>query len=226
MFSKNKIIKYGALVGVLITMFGLLGCARINTKELLFGKEKDSNKKIVFAQLSQEERQKYVKDYLKERYGLDCSVTEIKKRRLDSAGMHLEDDYLTIATANDGVCFTVWITDEGEIKDTAYMYFLKDDVNSYFEKKLNDNGIDGKVIARFYIDEYSPRKWNANELDEMFAEENIYGIIDLYTTNKNVDTDLIQKTLQGYQGEVLIHYKEYDANNIDFKDDDKIVLLD
>lgn len=213
---KKYLMKVVAVMGIISLLTSFFACQKKNNQNN-FKKET-----INFSSLSQEERQDYVKDYLKKNYDMDCTLTEIKKRQITA--VKNEENYRTVATFNN-FWFTVWIAPQVEIIDTAFTYYIKDDVNKYFEKILKQNGIDCSVYDRFLFDDLPTKKWNANEVEAMFHTENIWNNIHLYGVEKETDLETIGMALKDFYGAVYIHYDKLELENLNFDEYDEFVDL-
>ncbi len=198
------------IMGVIALIITMLGCGK-------------QEKTIKFSALTQEEKQEYVREYLSINYGLECTFTEIKERQITA--VKNERDYSTIASTNDDFRFSIWITPQGEIKDTAFTYQIKDDVNNYFSQLLEKNGIDCIVNDKFVFESYPSKKWNSDEIACMYEQENIDNVFEVFTDQEIVDAEVVKDALKNYRGVVGIHcnYKEKHINNEKY---DYIIELD
>lgn len=213
---KINITKVIAVMSIFTLIISLFGCAGNKSDKI----QSDTK----FSQLSQAEKQNFVQAYIKENYNLDCQLTEIKQKQISA--IENEENYSTVATINDEFWFSIWITPDEKIIDTAFTYDLKDSVNEYIEKLLLDKGIKCKVIDRFVFEEPSTKVWRKNEIANMFETEKISNIIDLYSVDKDIDDDEIKTALQNFPGAVYIHDEPLNSEKPDFDNYDKFIDLD
>lgn len=212
---KKILVRVVALMGVIALLSSFFACGRNdNTQEL----------GSIFSGMSQEERKKFVNDYLIEKYNMNCTISDISKRQVSA--IQNEDDYYCVATY-DNFWFSVWITSRGqEIIDTSYTYFLKDDVNSYIECLLRDNGINCVVYNRFIFEQKPTTNWDNSKIEEMLLSDNTDNNIHLYGVDKNYEAETILLALKGMKGAVYIHFEEFNSQDIDFENYDDFIDLD
>ena len=212
---KNFFVRLVALMGVVILLSSLFACSKNNNKQ---------ESCLNFSAMSQEERKKYVNDYLIEKYDMNCTISDINKRQISA--VQNEKDYYCIATY-DNFWFSVWITgNEQDIVDTSYTYYLKNDVNSYIEDLLKNKGIDCVAYNRFIFEQKSTFDWDSSKIEEMLLSDNTYNNIHLYGIDKNYEVETISSVLKGMKGAAYIHFEEFNSQNIDFENYDDFIDLD
>lgn len=214
---KKYILKVIAVMGIILSLFSLFACTKNN--------KIDRNEMTVnFSSLTQEDKQSFVKSYIQDNYSLNCQLTEITKKKISA--IENEENYYTVATTNDGFWFSVWITPEEKVIDTAFTYELKESVNDYIENLLSNNGINCKVIDRFIFEQPASKIWNKTEIEEMFNAERISNIIHLYGVNSDLNNYQVIIALKDLNGAVYVHYKQFNPDEPDFENYDQFIDLD
>lgn len=214
----KKYIRVIAIMGIFTLISGLFACSKPNNERNIENSSNKSN--IRFSALTQEEKQKYVKDYLLNNYSVECDLMEIDYKQISM--FESEDKFFTVATTPDDYWFAIWITKDGEIVDTEFVYEMKDEINSYIKDLLTKNGISCDVKDRVALEEPPTKKWNTGEASEMISKEKISHNIHLYNIRHEITEEDIVNALSHLNGAVYIHYS--DSFNID--EYDKFIDLD
>lgn len=209
----DRLIKVIAIMSIIATIASFFACSKREIKNI------DTTTSIKFSSLTQDEKQKYVKDYLSKTYSITCELTEIKRRQVTA--IKNEKDYYSVATTNDNYWFSVWITADGEIFETEFTYEIKDEINGFIKELLLQENIVCDVIDRIVFDTPASKVWSSNEISNMFETEQIENNIHLYNIDENVTETEIIHALGNIKGAVYIHYKD----NTDFGTYDKFIDL-
>ena len=215
MNGMKTISKVIAIMGILATIINFFACSKSNPD-----KQENHTTEIKFSSMTQEEKQNYVQDFLVKNYNIrNCNLTEIKHREITP--IKVEDNYYTVATTEDGYWFSVWITPNNQIIDTAFVYLMKDEINSYIETCLLNNGVKCSVKDLVAFNEIPSKVWQSNEVSNMFDTENIDNVIHIYNIDSNISDQEIKNALKEFNGAIYIHY-----NSNDFENYDKFIDLD
>ena len=212
---RNIIIKAVVILSLMSFLIGLIGCKGISFSS--------SSKTKSFSRMSQEEKQQYVADYLKEAYGVDYEISEIKKRQVDV----FRSEKYYYATASYGKeWFTLWISDDGEVFATEFCF----DISETIDESLSC------VVSRYWEDYYvhdflvfkEPyvQKWTKDDdLYEMFEKEKVINSVRLFLNLSNDrEKDLLlfkqlQTELSLLDGAIFVYYcenpKDIDINTCD-----------
>ena len=210
---RNIIIKAVVVLSLLSFLTGLIGCKGISYNF-------DDR---TFARMPQEEKQQYVADYLKEVYGVDYEISEIKKRQVDV--FRSEKYYFARATSGKQK-FTLWISDDGEIFDTEFCLEIQDAVDELLASVISKYWDDYYVHNFFVFDNIYLKKWTKeDDLYEMFEKEKVINSIRLFLNLSNDrEKDMLlfeqlKKELSILDGAIFIYYcknpKDIDTNTCD-----------
>lgn len=207
--KKNILFEVAVVLGLLSILIGGAGCK----------KNRDVHKEpvISIARMSQQERKAYIAEYLKKNYNLECDIGDVDKKQLTTVKM--ENYYFTTASCDDK-WFTIWVSEEGEVFDTAFSLELSEGFNSLLSEKIKKYWNEYNVSNFFVFEEPSKKKWTMHDnFDELFQEEKVESIIKLFLSSNNereqdlVKLDELKKDLASYRGMIYVYYCE-DLNEI------------
>ena len=167
---------------------------------------KDENVKINFSEINQEDKIKYVKKEISEKYGIDCSLSNISQRR--ESAIKNEELYFATATTEEEKMFNIWIDKAGNIIDTYFVIKLENRINEMVKNELNGCFSE---FTLFDIPMFNmPPKKTYSEQDDIIAmltEDNvtnsIYLVVEKYSSI--ADDKKIKEALQGFEGIVYIY---------------------
>lgn len=161
---KYKVVIFMGICAFLLTV---MGCGKDVESE---SSSSLTEPMAAFSQYSQEGRKEYVHNYLMETYGVDCDISDVNKKGIDAAGIHLEEDYSAIATIDDENYFNVWISEKGEIVDSYFLMELKSTINNYFYSTF-DGILDNYQVSSWISFKSKPNKqWFSSEPIENFLQ--------------------------------------------------------
>lgn len=199
---KNILIKAIAVLSLMSFLTGLIGCKGISCNF-------DDR---TFASMTQEEKQRYVADYLKDAYGVDYEISEIKKRQVDV----FRSEKYYFATASYGEDrFTLWISDNGEVFDTEFCLDISDDVDELLSSIVSEYWDDFYVHDNFEFNDLYIQKWTKiDDMNKMFQNESILNRIRLFlksSNNREEDLELFEQLklkLTNIEGVIFVYYCE------------------
>ena len=168
---KNKI--YLILIA-LILILNFCGCQK--------GEDVLVEEEICFASFTQDERATYVETYLKEEYGFEAKVGEVKRRK--DGVYFLEDEYFAIANCKDGTVIECWVSENGKIRDSKFLNDLEEPINQFFTEKIANKLNDCIVVCECTLVSPTERVWTKDEIEEMLLTEDIEVIVRIFA-NKN-----------------------------------------
>ena len=207
--KKSKLTKVVLILSILTTVMSLFGCSNQISEN-----ENKSTLAVTntFTKMTQEERKSYVASALKNKYGLDCEISEVNKRQ--TSVFSGEKDYLATAKiVNQKFSFSNWISDNGEIMDTAFCVDILDDVNKLLSDKMENYWNEFYIYDNFYFDFPSSKRWTSDDdMNKMLTQEKIVNRIYLFlNTSNNRDDDKakiekITSNFSDYEGFISIYY--------------------
>jgi len=220
--KKSKLTKVVLILSILATVMSLFGCSNQISEN-----ENKSTLAVTntFTKMTQEERKSYVASALKNKYGLDCEISDVEKRQ--TSVFSSEKDYHTMAKiVNKKFSFGNWISDNGEIIDTAFCVDILDNVNMLISDKMENNWNECYIYDNFYFDFPSSKRWTSDDdMNKMLTQEKIVNRIYLFlNTSNNREDDKtkfenIKSDFPNYQGMIFIYYcdnpNEINVNNYD-----------
>lgn len=224
---QKKVIDFGkillrivSIIGIILTVLGMASCQKAPEKS----KEDITERPILFSEMSFEKQKILVGSYLKDKYCMDCELSDITQKEIIISDKEKEIEYFCVATY-DNFDFAVWITEDCNITTDAYTYFLKNSVNSYIQSLLMGKKIKCVAYDRFVLNEKTPFSWNNERVAEMLTCDTTYNNIHLYGVDKNCKKSTIRSALDGIKGTVYIHYNDFDMTNMNFNDYDDMIKL-
>lgn len=170
--------------------------------------------------MPQDEKREYVRQELNSLYGIDCEISEIRKKQISM--FENEEYYTGTASLSKNRWFPFWIDNFGNINDTYFCIKLSDNINEYFsltvDKYYQRN--DYYLYCNTAFIDPPGREWNISDnIEDMFREENIENNIFLFLGRKSSDDmqrlESIQNDLQGHKGRMKVYYCE-NPGKIDF----------
>lgn len=203
----------------MLIVLGMTSCQKVSDKP----KEEITEHPILFSEMSFKEQKTLVGNYLRDKYCMDCEISDITQKERIISDKEKEIEYFCVATY-DNFDFAVWITEEREITTDAYTYFLKNSVNSYIQSLLMGEGINCVAYDRFVLNERTS-SWNNERVAEMLSCDTTYNNIHLYGIDKNCKKSTIKLALNDIKGTVYIHYDNLDMTNMNFNNYDDILEL-
>jgi len=220
--KKSILIKVVLILSILAIVMSLFGC----TNHISENENKSTSAATnTFTKMTQEERKSYIARALKNKYGLDCEISEVEKRQ--TSVFSGEKDYIAIAKiVNDKFGFSNWISDNGEIVDTAFCVGILDSVNKLIYNKMTKYWNDLYVYDNFCFNMPSSKRWTStDDMNEMIEKEKIGHCIYLFLNASNnkeedkVKLENIKSELLNFQGSVYVYYcenpNEINVNNYD-----------
>jgi len=230
--KKLKLTKVVLILSILTTVMSLFGCSNHISENENVSTLAATN---TFTKMSQEERKSYIASALKNKYGLDCEIDEAEKRQISVFSS--EKDYLAMAQiVNDKFSFSNWISDNGEIDDTAFCVDILDNVNQLVSDKMENYWNEFYICDNFYFYYPSSKRWTSDDdMNKMLTQEKIVNRIYLFlNTSNNRDDDKakfekIKSDFPNYQGMIFIYYcdnpNEINVNNYDTRSFENTIEL-
>lgn len=203
----NKL--FNRILITIVVIFSFTACAPHNN--------------VSFSTYSQQERQEYIQNYLKENYGFnDCRISEVKHKQINV--LQNEDYYFATATTLDDDIISVWVSKDGKITDSAFLLDMQNELENHFKVLIN------KWVSHYRLKVYTEmrdiptKKWtNEDNIDDFLRIENAYSIIRIFVDeSESVTEDMIQsvkESLNGYDGCLYVHKcSNVDQVNLDTYD--------
>ena len=214
------LLRIVSIIGIVLTVFGMTSCR--NTPEK--SKEDVTERPVLFSEMSFEEQKALIGNYLKDKYCMECELSDITQKEKVISDKEKEIEYFCVATY-DNFDFAVWITENCNITTDAYTYFLKNSVNSYIQSLLMGKGINCIAYDRFVLNERTSSSWSNERVAEMLTCDTTYNSIHLYGIDKGYKKSTIRSALDGIKGTVYIHYNDFDMTNMNFDSYNDIIKL-
>lgn len=200
---KSLRIKVGILVGLFSFLLGIWGC----TPDAVDSTGSSSG---VITSMSQQERQDYIAKYLKNAYGLDCEISEVKKRPVTM--FQNEPLFYTTATIGE-TWFPVWVNDQGKVTDTAFLLELDSPLQQLLEKSAASYWADYSVSGSLLFEDPPSKKWTAqDDLSEMLKTEPVHLTVRLFlpeslpTEGIKAQVEKFGKFVTAGDGTIFVYY--------------------
>ena len=203
----NKLVKVVLVMGVFAIIFGSAGCAKYPNK---------IESKVKLSAYTQQERQDYVRNYLQQKYQLNCSVSEVKKKQLTA--IKNEEFYFATATTEISDLISVWISNDGNVTDTVFLLNMEEDITAFFKLTINNKLPEFKIKTYTEMRDIPSRELtNVSNIRDYLNREDTYTYIRIFVDNA---TDISDSTLNELQTllnfcNCSIYIYECDLNDID-----------
>lgn len=203
----NKLVKVVLVMGLFAFIFGTAGCTKYPNK---------IESEVKFSTYTQQERQDYVRNHLQQKYQLNCSISEVKKKQLTA--IKNEEFYFATATTETNDLISVWISNDGNVTDTVFMLNMNEDITAFFKSAINNE------LPEFKIKTYTEMRdipshelTNVSNIRNYLHGEDTYTYIRIFVDNA---TDISDSTLNELQTllnfcNCSIYIYECDLNDID-----------
>lgn len=214
-------------------MIGVCGC--MNENELIedikkaFAKDLKTLNNGSFNIMSQDKKREYVRKKLNELYGIDCEISEIRKKQISM--FESEKYYSGTASLSQNRWFPFWVDNFGNINDTYCCVELSNSISEYFsltvDKYYREN--DYCLYSNTVFIDQPGREWgDSDNIEDMFVEENVENNIFLFLGKKRSEDlqklENIQKELKEYKCRMKVYYcdnpQKIDFNNCDLSKHD------
>ena len=181
---------------------------------------------MIFSHMTQAEKKEYVKEYLKEAYGITAEITaDISKRPINSFSS--EEQYYAIAKLEDNRRIYCWITDDGRISDSSFVLNMQRDIDKIFEDIINDTISDFKISCITTLDYPTENTYDSDPTSvfTMLNTESVTTSVRIFLdkSHKDLAQDAISNCFAGKlnftDGCVYIYYVD-DLSNFDVNDFD------
>lgn len=207
-------IKVAWLVILLVIILSCTGCLRYNVYIRPY------EKTLKFKDFTQEERKKYICDFLKEEYDLSCEVTGDVEKRFDGLFFDEENFYATVKTADNQV-ISLWISDDGKIIDTVFMIAMESGLNQFF------TDIQATKISEFEVktsteirDIPSEKLTKAEDIKEFLGTQDTYSNLKIFVDDSALANeellDELEKELNFCNGAIYLYVCE-DLDQVDLE---------
>ena len=213
--GKTHFLQGCLVIVLLLPALCFFGCTRKSDSPKI---DKKAHDRLIA--MTDEERQQYIHDYLLEKYDLDCEVTKPRHRPVNS--LHNEKNLFASVFTPDGGYFSAWIIPQtSEIVDTAYTYFLKDDVNKYLEGLFTEAGYECRIDCEVFMDTFTEEKYDKNSIPQMLSSEYADNTIKMNIKSHDLDEETAKAILKDVPCRVFAYYvddldEEFDIMNSDF----------
>lgn len=173
-----------------------------------------------FYLMSQNEKKEYVKQEIFNLYGIDCDISEIRKKEIS---MYENKEYYSgTASLNKNRWFTFWVDNYGNIKDTYFCIELSNSIDNYFSSFINTYYSSNEycLYTNTVFNTPPSKSWGTeDDLREMYKSEDITTNMFLFLKKDVVKTEDIfnrlKKDLAGYKGYLKVYYCD-DINDVVF----------
>lgn len=173
-----------------------------------------------FYLMSQNEKKEYVKQEIFDLYGIDCEISEIRKKEIS---MYDNEEYYSgTASLNKNRWFTFWVDNYGNIKDTYFCIELSNSIDNYFSSFINTYYSSNEycLYTNTALNTPPSKSWGTkDDLREMYKSEDITTNMFLFLKKDVVKTEDIfnrlKKDLSGYKGYLKVYYCD-DINDVVF----------
>lgn len=165
-------------MGILAALLSMFGC-------MDHGRDPDlTGRKNMFAELSPVEKENYIAEAMKNKYGFDCKISEVEKRKITS--VRKEALYFTTAQVDNINGFHLWVDDDGNIQDTGFCLKIAGTVNHMLSEQSKGLWEVYYIHDFFRFEQPSAKQWSReDDLKSMFEREAISNRIYLFLDGAN-----------------------------------------
>ncbi len=187
------------------------------------GRNNPPEEKFQFGKLSQQERKDYICNFLQNEYGLSCEIDQEVNKKFDGL-FFFEENFFAIAKTSDNASVTVWVSDDGQITDTAFMLDMKSEIADFFTDILSEK------IPEFKLDTYtnvmeipSAKLTKAEDIKDFLTEQNTYTCLRIFVDDPAIANeellDELEQELNFCHANVYLYVcddlEQFDINSYD-----------
>lgn len=212
----NKNYKKVAIIMGLFSFVGLLfGCSNTIDMDKVTEKYEEYEDIVKFSTYNQQQRQKYISDYLKEKYDVEYQVSEVKQRQITA--IQNEEFYFATATNENDEMISVWVSSNGEITDSGFLLEMDEKITGIFESIIKSELTDVSIHVYTEMNSKPSKTWNSSdEVESMLESEGVYCIVRVFSESSKDITEQEVVALAGKlnfcNGCLYIHEVESVAN--------------
>lgn len=96
---------------------------------------------------SQQMRKDYIGNYLKEEYGLDCTISDVRKK--SSGANSIDQLYYADAETDNGNTISVWVSEQGQIYDTVFLTDMQEEIREYIRLRAK------QIMPEYRVSSYT-----------------------------------------------------------------------
>lgn len=96
---------------------------------------------------SQQMRKDYIGNYLKEEYGLNCIVSDVRKK--PSGANSIDQLYYAEAETDDGNTISVWVSEQGKIYGTVFLADMQEEIREYIRLRAK------QIMPEYRVSSYT-----------------------------------------------------------------------
>lgn len=211
---ENLLFKVAIAMGILALIVGCIGCSR----QGVTNQSSSVKDEVKFSTYSQQERQEYIQEYFKRKYGLECQISEVKQRQINI--VKNEDYYFATAITEGQEIVSVWVSKNGEISESVFLLDMQNDITEFFQSKINYLLSDYIVKSYTELRDIPTKQWNASDdIEDFLQTENVHSYLRVFLNDtENISEKIFQDLTEAINGYdiSLYMYSCPNINEIDF----------